>query len=464
MEVLGELVEGDGVGEELAGVVVDPAGFLLGDVGVAGDLDGGDGDAEWGASAGGEEDHVRAGGGEGGGGDEVVAGTVDEGESAEFGGDGLAVAAYFADGCRATLLDAAERFFFEGGDAAGFVSGGGVFVDGLVVLAEVVFEVVDEIDEIAEDLFVGRAVHEKLFRAEHLGDFGEDAGAARGAVEIHEASDERVRRDAGVSVAGAAFSADNQFVRGQGLAFELGRVVCEIAEFFEPGFDFVFDILRIEESDAVRIDVPDGFKLEAHLVVLAAESHHEYAPRVRVVDESGEQLLRVVHIVAELRAAVRVVEGEEAVDGRVRKFLFGEFTELLRRHVHAADGIDDPDFVADADLALGTREAFKGGGCDGGAIRFVRIPGVVEVVSERGAQVVCVDVCAFRDVFGGQADGVAVFDDRRAGWDGGEGDLVAFGDAVLIGEHHGDVVVWMYLEGFGHGTRFRNVLGVTCVV
>jgi len=133
-EFVGEGVWACRLGEEAAGVEVDPAGFAGGEVGVGGDFDCGGGEAHWGAAAGGEEDEVCAGDGEGGGGDAVVAGGVDEGDAGSVRRGLCAVGEDGSDGGGAGFLDTAEGFFGEGGDAAVFVAGGGVLVDPLFVI------------------------------------------------------------------------------------------------------------------------------------------------------------------------------------------------------------------------------------------------------------------------------------------------------------------------------------------
>ena len=60
----------------------------------------------------------------------------------------------------AALLHGAERFFFERRDAAGDVAGRRVLVHGLVVLEEVAFEIVHQLRDAGENLFVGGALHQ----------------------------------------------------------------------------------------------------------------------------------------------------------------------------------------------------------------------------------------------------------------------------------------------------------------
>jgi len=81
-----------------------------------------------------------------------------------------------------------------------------------------------------------------------------------------------------------------------------------------------------------------------------------------MTDQRGQQLLRSHQIVAELRAAEGVAHRIKAVNGGIlgRKPLAGNLDDAGGGVVHAANRIDDPDLVADADRAIRAAEAIKG--------------------------------------------------------------------------------------------------------
>src|SRR2546425_9862665 len=97
-----------------------------------------------------------------------------------------------------------------------------------------------------------------------------------------------------------------------------------------------------------------------HLVVLAAETEHQDATGVGMADQAGEGALGVAEVVTELATAVGVRIVVDAVDAAVeqrRSFA----RDLLRRVVHAGDGIEDPDLVAGADTPIGSAVAHERG-------------------------------------------------------------------------------------------------------
>src|SRR5687767_4605575 len=117
--------------EKRARVEVDPARLSTREVLVRRDLERGGGASEGGSAPGREENERRAGRHQGGGRDLVVSGRLEQREPRTA--RSRSVADHVGDGRIAALLDAAERFLFEGGDAPVLVAGGGVLVNRLAV-------------------------------------------------------------------------------------------------------------------------------------------------------------------------------------------------------------------------------------------------------------------------------------------------------------------------------------------
>lgn len=196
------LAVGDG-----AGVEVYPARFFRGELAVARDFYRRRGRSEGRAASRREEDYVRARGGHRRRGDEVVAGAVEHVEAVSR--HRVAVAYHVRDRGRSALLDAAAGLVFKRRDPAFFVARRRVFVDGLVMADEVVFEVVQHFRGFVENFAADAAVEQHPFRAEHFGDFCKHGASAARYHHVAEDADRRVRRDAGEAVGAAALHADD---------------------------------------------------------------------------------------------------------------------------------------------------------------------------------------------------------------------------------------------------------------
>src|SRR3546814_2140590 len=119
----------------------------------------------------------------------------------------------------------------------------------------------------------------------------------------------------------------------------------------------------------------------------------------------------MAEVVAELRTAEGVLERMNPVDAPGMAFA-ADPRDARGEIADAADGRQDPDFVARADAAVGADIARKGprrragGRCTGGGRRVT----IVAVAAQRGRQIVAVHMLAGRDVGGRGADWTAIFD------------------------------------------------------
>ncbi len=111
------------------------------------------------------------------------------------------------------FLGAAERFIFQGGNTARFVTRRWVLVDRLVMGNEVLLEVIDHRNQLAKSFFVTTVVHQQLLGAEHFRHFGQHRGAAVRNHVVRETPQHRVGGNTGQAVRAAAFQTKLQLAQ-----------------------------------------------------------------------------------------------------------------------------------------------------------------------------------------------------------------------------------------------------------
>ena len=252
---------------------------------------------------------------------------------------------------------------------------------------EVFLEIVDEIDRLAEGRLILAAIHQDGLRAEHLRHLGQQRRAAVARQQIGRAAQQRVGGDAGQAVAAAAFEADDQLGSVHRLSLEGGGVGGQLVEEPHARFDFILHVLRDEEFHALGVVIAEHLLEFVYVVVFTAEAQHEHRARVRMAHHRGEQLLGVPVILAELAASVGVDEAVNAVHavavGRLRHAL-----KRLGRAVDAADGVHNPDLVADAHAAVLAHIALERGLAIHGHGAGMRVIAVFQQAGEVGLDVV----------------------------------------------------------------------------
>ncbi len=216
--------------DERPGVEVDPVGLELRKLGVGRNLHRGDERPERRSAPGGEQHELAPRQGEGRSGHEVVARRLQEVEPLPA--KRLGVFQHVDDLLGAALLDTTQRFLLQRGDAALLVAGRRILVDGLVVLAEIPLEIVDQADGLLEDGTVLGAVHQNGLGAEHLGHFGEHSGAALCDEPVGKEAHERIGRDARKAVGAPALHSHDQFAAGNGLPLKPGGILCKLLHQF----------------------------------------------------------------------------------------------------------------------------------------------------------------------------------------------------------------------------------------
>ena len=223
---------------------------------------------------------------------------------------------------------------------------------------EILFKIVDEIDCLAEGGFVLAAVHQDGFRTEHLRHFGQQCCAAVTGKQVGGTAQKRVGGDTGKPVASAAFKTDDQLAGGNGLTLELRGIGGQFVEQPHARLHLVLYILRDEELDAVGVVFAEYLFELGDIVVFAAEAQHKHCARVRMANHRREELLRVFMVFAQLTASVGMNEAVDAVYA-VTVSLLRHALERFGGSVDTADGIYNPDLVADADAPILADVAFK---------------------------------------------------------------------------------------------------------
>ena len=395
---------------------------------------------------------MRAGCCHGRGGDQVIAGAVEHIQP--LGHHRVAVADDVHDGGGAAFLDTAAALVLQGGDAALLVARGGVVVNHLVVADEVLFEAVDHLLRLDEDVVVDAAIHQEALGTEHLGHLGQDGGAAALAHHIGEAADGGVGGDAGQAIRAAALHADHQLTDGNGLALELTGISSQLLEDLAGRGELVVHVLAGQELDPVVVVLAQLFHELVMLEVLTAQMQHQNGSGIGMADEGGQQLAGLCVVMAGLAAAEGMGEGVEALDGAGDEVLIVGH-HLLGDVVDTADGGDDPDLVADGGAAILAAEAHKGlrsrlgqgSQIGGGVVAVLHLTGKV------GVDIVGVHPGARLGIGGGVADGEAVFDDVLAVLDGLHGHFMALGNIL---QRSDGKAVYLHQSALGDGMQRDN--------
>jgi hypothetical protein len=134
-------------------------------------------------------------------------------------------------------------------------------------------------------------------------------------------------------------------------------------------------------------------------------------------------------VVPHLGTAIRVRKCGDFVD-MFRKILLRLSFNDCGYIVDTAHGWNDPDIVADSDLAVCPPITLKisgSGRCERRGLPVVRIS---KHVPKSCFQIVCMDPGACSDRFFGKSNGASVFYDLFSFWNGGQGELVPLGNIL----------------------------------
>ena len=166
------------------------------------------------------------------------------------------------------------------------------------------------------------------------------------------------------------------------------------------------------------------------VAVFTAETQDKYAAGVRMLNQICENLSGVFLIVAHLRAAIRMREGGDAVDVVGLQCLCAALNGT-GNIVHAADCRNNPDLVANTNLAVRATIALK--------IQFIRrghrhavwLVGVRKKIPQTCLYIVCVYPCTAWDVLFCNSDWRTILDNRLSGTDIGKCEFMSLRDVLF---------------------------------
>jgi len=224
--------------------------------------------------------------------------------------------------------------------------------------------------------------------------------------------------------------------------------------------DLVLFALRPQRAYAAAQGCGYFLDQPVELIRFAAQADQQHTAGIGVAGQSGEQRAGAIQVFAELRAAVRVAECEDAID-RLAVTGVGDGGDPLGGAGDAADRGQNPDFVARADAAVGPTIALeardlvlgKGRGGHGHV-------GIAFDAGQQGLQIVAVDMSTGRDVLRQPPDRPAIFAHDPAGFEIAQGLLVAQRHVVRRLQRHRDVVVGAQPQQGGRFGRDRGDAGL----
>ena len=347
MEIAGQLVDGLFTGQRWAGVKVDVVLHQPGCLPVAGDLDNRHQRAADGRSvAGGKHAHLRAAGGHARHRRGVVAGSIHNDQALLLHGNGLGIVIDRLNDALAALVDAAQRFFLQGGQAAGDVAGGRVAQPDIFAAAQKVLLIPShDIQDPLPDLRGGGPLHQDVLRADELRGFAEDHAAALSNDPVAEGPDHRVCGNTAGGIAAAALRGQQQLGNGNGLLLQPGGL-CR----HSPGRP---NSLFHRAQGATLLADDKGFQgligaladLRSHHIALAGltpDGHQNGAVYVGVGGKARHHVQGILHIAGHLGAAHLIVEAHRPLDlggnavGRVRGAHAGRQDQHIIPHTGAA--------------------------------------------------------------------------------------------------------------------------------
>ena len=201
----------------------------------------------------------------------------------------------------------------------------------------------------------------------------------------------------------------------------------QLVQLFNARFHFVVLVLTHHKVHALRIELAQRVAEGVDLIVFTAEANHQHRPRVRVTHHILQHSAGIDVVVAQLGTTVGMAEQMHAVGAFSIVGLFQETRlNLTRDPVHAADGREDPQFIADphlpADAAVDLHLTI-------GRLSFfcleVRLIAVLVQIAEIGAGIVGMNVFTRRNIRQRMTDGQTVLHHVLPFRDGDQGKLMS---------------------------------------
>ena len=220
-----------------------------------------------------------------------------------------------------------------------------------MVVFKILFKIVYQLHRLIEQFPVLTPVHEQRFRTEHFRNFRQNRRAFFADEQIGKLSDQRICRNAGKSVASAAFHADDEFRYADFFPLKTRCVGNQFIQQFSARLHLVFRFLADKEFHSVRIHFPDIRFQNIDIAVFASKSEHQYAAGIGMLNQIRQYGSRVLLVVAHLGTSIRMRKSNN--------FFYRPFQPFVRRFgerggyiVHAANRRNYPDFISHPDLAI----------------------------------------------------------------------------------------------------------------
>ena len=151
------------------GIEIDPTGLMGSQITVGRNFHRGNISSERCSASGRKQHHLTTARSQSRSSDKVVTGSTEQVET--FGFETFAIHQHITHDRFSTLLGATQRFFFERGNTAGFISRRGILIYRLVICHKIGLEIVDEVHGLIEKFGRTATVHKNRLRTEHLGNF-----------------------------------------------------------------------------------------------------------------------------------------------------------------------------------------------------------------------------------------------------------------------------------------------------
>ena len=302
-------------------------------------------------------------------------------------------------GHKTSLLDAAQRFFLQRGDAPGNISGRGIVCNALAVIKEILTEILDHTGSLIKGILAVTAAENDLLSAEDLRNLAHQHRAAIAIQLICYHSHQGIGSNTAVAVTAAAFNRNPQFGNRNIGADILCHHCFNLVDNSTSLCDLIGAVLQIQKTHALGIHFTEERNKIGKLIIFTAQSQNQHAAGVWMTNQSPKDLPGGFMVATQLRAAVGV-----------RPCLCtGSFRQLLGYSIGAAYRRDDPQLVTDTHISVFPKITFKGRLFKSFVGHIKRGIHPISQPGEIGFQIAGVDLLSHSNIPLGMTDGKTVF-------------------------------------------------------
>ena len=212
----------------------------------------------------------------------------------------------------AALVDAAQRFFLQRGDAADLVARRGVAVpDFFAHQPQSGFVAMDDLENAVMHFRGGGAAGQNMLGTDKFRGLRENGGAACGYDAVAHLADDGVGGQTAGRIGAAALRADDQLGNGEFFFLEHGGFrhhFLGIADAHIHSLQRAADLLNDDLLDGLVGALLNGLDHQIHLAVFTAQRHHHSAVNIGVGGVARHYVHGQLLIGCHLRAALLVME------------------------------------------------------------------------------------------------------------------------------------------------------------